>query len=261
MLAIIKNFVPAGKSKLAKKFAKTNSKTVEQRALEDKNFENYMKAREFCKEPSEDTAFARCVSVASCVLTSRKTADNCQATFAWPVDSIKAKPQEILGNSFEALDPVRMEQLCHITCDRSSSLFKIQGNDAHNVKEAVKRLRAVYYQVVARNVHCETQYVKQPRGALSKPEVELVSVMDPKLGMLKKPVGRGKPPKVDLMDTANDADDKRVSICADDVRIVSVAFPARVYYLDPANRFAVAGAQAPTQAYTRHPLSLAILQR
>lgn len=107
-----------------------------------------------------------------------------------------------------------MEQLCHITCDRSKWLFKVQGNDAQNVKEALKRLRGVYFQVIARGVYCETQYLKQPRGATSKPEVELVSTTISSVPGSKKPVGRGTPPKIDLMDAVDDVDSIKVNVQA-----------------------------------------------
>lgn len=59
------------KSEKAAKFAKISAKSDEQKAMEEKDFESYTKAREFCRVPADDAVFARCVGEALHSLTER----------------------------------------------------------------------------------------------------------------------------------------------------------------------------------------------
>ncbi|KAL1622761.1 hypothetical protein SLS54_004781 [Diplodia seriata] len=63
------------------------------------------------------------------------------AQFVWPLPK---EPEQVLGVNFEALDPIRMDCECYITCERGSrTIFRIQGNDEWKVGEALKRLQCL----------------------------------------------------------------------------------------------------------------------
>lgn len=71
-----------------------------------------------------------------------------QGSFQWPKND--ERPVDlILGRSLEAFDNIRMEYSCYITYDKATSMFKIMGDDANQVKQAMLRVRATYYQVIA----------------------------------------------------------------------------------------------------------------
>ena len=70
-------------------------------------------------------------------------------SFHWPVKEYK--PEEILGSSYEALDPIRMDCQCYVVFDKEQGLFRVMGkSDA--VRTGLMRLRGTYLQVVARQV-------------------------------------------------------------------------------------------------------------
>lgn len=88
------------------------------------------------------------------------------ATFLWPEEN--DKPDVYLGRNYEALDPIRMDDSCWITYDRANSSFKVMGDDSTEIKSAVRRLRAIVYQIAARAI--DTMDL-----SLVRPGVELYS--------------------------------------------------------------------------------------
>jgi hypothetical protein len=69
--------------------------------------------------------------------------------FHWPVKEFQ--PHELLGNSYEALDPIRMEYCCYVVFDQTVPGFQVMG-EATAVKDALLRIRKACFQITARQV-------------------------------------------------------------------------------------------------------------
>jgi hypothetical protein len=69
--------------------------------------------------------------------------------FHWPVKEFQ--PHELLGTSYEAFDPIRMECSCYVVFDQSLPGFQVMG-DATAVKDALLRIRKACFQITARQV-------------------------------------------------------------------------------------------------------------
>jgi hypothetical protein len=69
--------------------------------------------------------------------------------FHWPVKEFQ--PHELLGTSYEAFDPIRMECSCYVVFDQSLPGFQVMG-EATAVKDALLRIRKACFQITARQV-------------------------------------------------------------------------------------------------------------
>lgn len=69
--------------------------------------------------------------------------------FLWPVDEIR--PEELLGNSFEAFDQIRMLHCAYIVFDNPHSAFKIMSDNMDGVKDAIQRIQGTMKEYVARS--------------------------------------------------------------------------------------------------------------
>lgn len=70
-------------------------------------------------------------------------------SFHWPAEVYK--PEEILGSSYEALDPIRMDNKCYVVFNKEQSLFQIMGRE-ESVKAGLMRIRGTYFQIVAHTI-------------------------------------------------------------------------------------------------------------
>ncbi|KAI6863955.1 hypothetical protein KC338_g5692 [Hortaea werneckii] len=70
-------------------------------------------------------------------------------SFHWPID--ECRPDEVLGSSYEALDPIRMDCSCHITFHAGLGVFRVAGT-ASQVKAGLRRLLLTCFQITARQV-------------------------------------------------------------------------------------------------------------
>lgn len=69
--------------------------------------------------------------------------------FHWPVKEFQ--PHELLGNSYEAFDPIRMECSSYVVFDQTVPGFQVMG-EATAVKDALLRIRKACFQITARQV-------------------------------------------------------------------------------------------------------------
>lgn len=99
--------------------------------------------------------------------------------FLWPVDEIR--PEDLLGPSYEAFDPIRIDYDSYIVFDNQYSLFKILTNAENAVQEAMKRIEGTMKEFVARTCQ-ETvvHMVERPDPQLMRREVMLME--GPSLG-------------------------------------------------------------------------------
>lgn len=84
--------------------------------------------------------------------------------FLWPVEEVR--PEEFLGDSLEALDPIRFEYKCHIVFDNQVSAFKIFTDDPESVRKTMLRITGVMREYTAkyttRNSRRVVDYVIEP---------------------------------------------------------------------------------------------------
>jgi len=85
---------------------------------------------------------------------------DCTGTFLWPVEEVR--PQDILGDGLEALDPVRMDYKCHIIFDDQRSVFKILTNRIASVKQTLPRIEGIMKEYVARTYRPIIRYYIEP---------------------------------------------------------------------------------------------------
>jgi hypothetical protein len=76
-------------------------------------------------------------------------------TFHWPVKEFQ--PHELLGNSYEAFDPIRMDCSCYVIYNQDISGFKVMG-EAGAVKVALLRIRKACFQITARQIASLRRY-------------------------------------------------------------------------------------------------------
>lgn len=81
-------------------------------------------------------------------------------TFHWPVKEYQ--PHEVLGNSYEALDPIRMDCSCYVIYNQNISGFQVLGK-ADAVGNALLRIRKACFQITARQIAPLRRYFLQFR--------------------------------------------------------------------------------------------------
>jgi hypothetical protein len=70
-------------------------------------------------------------------------------TFRWPAEDFR--PEDVLGSSFEVLDPIRMECSCYIVYEAAITSFQVMGSQ-NDVMAALARIKKVCFQLAARQV-------------------------------------------------------------------------------------------------------------
>ena len=70
-------------------------------------------------------------------------------SFHWPIGEYR--PEEVLGNSYEALDPIRMDLKCYLVFVKDKSMFQVMGQ-AKKVQQGLLRLRKTCFQIAARQI-------------------------------------------------------------------------------------------------------------
>lgn len=66
-----------------------------------------------------------------------------------------------------------MEEKCYIVCDSVKMTFAVLGHRPKQVRQALIRLRAAYFQVVARMAEMETHYFVGPQTEQSRSVIRL----------------------------------------------------------------------------------------
>ena len=87
--------------------------------------------------------------------------------FLWPVEEVR--PEELLGNSLEALDPIRVDYKCHIVFDDKDSAFKVFTDDPESVGKTMLRITGVMKEYTAKftatNSRRIVDYIVEPPSA------------------------------------------------------------------------------------------------
>ena len=94
--------------------------------------------------------------------------------FLWPEDEVHA--QELLGQSCEAFDPIRMHCRAHIIFESQLSLFKILSNDHAAIQNTIKRIESTMREFVARNGKSISRYlIDSPTPAAMQKEIKMLA--------------------------------------------------------------------------------------
>ena len=113
-------------------------------------------------------------------------------TFLWPVDEVR--PEDILGPSLEAFDPIRFQYHCHIIFDHKLSSFRIFTDNEDAIKPTMNRLVGTMREYVAKSVRPDRLFlVEPPTSSTIRKDVKMLpaSLNDPKAGKNMVPVMTG----------------------------------------------------------------------
>ena len=95
--------------------------------------------------------------------------------FLWPVDEVR--PEDLLGGSLEAYDPIRQSAQAHILFEPSLSCFKILSNEDSALALVMKRIQGTMREFVARSEPQDYAiYVVLPTGSRMSDGVYLTAL-------------------------------------------------------------------------------------
>ena len=134
----IEDVTSGKKSEASARFAKVVSLTPPLRERAEKRWAREVRRQTFRQHPPHDMAFGAIGS------------------FLWPVE--EWKPEEVLGASYEALDPIRMDCSCYVVFAPERGIFRVMGK-ASEVKLGLQRLRQTCFQVAARQIAPVRKYL------------------------------------------------------------------------------------------------------
>ncbi|KAK0336127.1 hypothetical protein LTR02_014099 [Friedmanniomyces endolithicus] len=117
------------KSARSAHFSKVVSLTPKLRERAERAWEREVRKQRFRRHPPMDVPFGAIGS------------------FHWPMKEYR--PEEILGASHEAFDPIRMDCSCYIVFIAALSLFRVMGKQTE-VKASLQRIRQTCFQIAAR---------------------------------------------------------------------------------------------------------------
>ena len=109
-------------------------------------------------------------------------------TFLWPVDEVQ--PEDILGPSLEAFDPIRFQYQCHIVFDHKLSSFRIFSDKEDSIRRTMDRMVGTMKEYVAKSVRPDEMILIEP----PKPSVVRKDVMVLPLSLDESKAGRSKIP-------------------------------------------------------------------
>ena len=115
-------------------------------------------------------------------------------TFIWPTEEVQ--PEDILGSSLEALDPIRFQYHCHITFDNKLSSFRIFSDNPADVKKTMDRLEGTMKEYVAKSARPEMIIlVEPPSSSAIRKEVKILSAsLNDRKSMIPLVTGRALDP-------------------------------------------------------------------
>lgn len=93
--------------------------------------------------------------------------------YLWPVNEIQ--PEDLLGPSFEAFDPLRMSFNSYILFDAKLEAFKVMADQAEGVEKAMLRIEGAFKEFVARsNAATNVYMVERPDELSVRKDVKMV---------------------------------------------------------------------------------------
>ncbi|CAD6569863.1 MAG: hypothetical protein ASARMPREDX12_003112 [Alectoria sarmentosa] len=162
------------------KFAKELSTIGDQYYRLRKKMQKEAKILEFQQVPAEGRVFSH------------------TGTFIWPIEEVR--PDDILGSSLEAFDPIRFQNHCHIVFDNKLSSFRIFSDKEEEVKKTMDRMVGTMKEYIAKSVRPDTIIlVEPPSSSAIRMDVKVLpaSLNGPKAGKSMVPmlIGRTMDPE------------------------------------------------------------------
>ncbi|KAK7511694.1 hypothetical protein IWZ03DRAFT_418097 [Phyllosticta citriasiana] len=92
----------------------------------------------------------------------------------------KIPPHHMLGTNCKALDPIRMQHSCWITCERVGDhfVFKLEGESEQEVRSAAQRVGHIHAQAEAKRFQAETLHIMDVADDSALPRVRLQEYFD-----------------------------------------------------------------------------------
>ncbi|KAK7530094.1 hypothetical protein IWX49DRAFT_622775 [Phyllosticta citricarpa] len=92
----------------------------------------------------------------------------------------KIPPHHMLGTDCKALDPIRMQHSCWITCERVGDhfVFKLEGESEQEVRAAAQRVSHLHAQAEAKRFQAETLHIMDVADDSALPRVRLQEYFD-----------------------------------------------------------------------------------
>lgn len=148
-----------------KNFARTGLLQGKREEQLDKRLREQAKMLKFQKDPQDGKAFAF------------------QGCFLWPIEEVR--PQDLLGPSCEAYDPIRTYNHSHILFEPSLSAFKILSNKEAAVQNALQRIEGTMREYVARSGKIYSSHMVQlPKASKAMKEIKMVAGVGGKMPLL-----------------------------------------------------------------------------
>lgn len=144
-------------------FARTGMMSDEKAKAEDRKMKRDSMKLKFQKAPEPSLSF------------------KCIGGFLWPVDEVR--PEELLGPSFEAFDPLRMMYQAYITFDHRLGYFDIKSDSEGAVSNVMNRMTGTMKEYAARNRReLMVLMVEFPEPAEMYQEIMTVAAPTPGIG-------------------------------------------------------------------------------
>ena len=158
--------------------------TQRQKNQQKRLMEEATRKQRYRQEPEEGRSFISTVSLKSTICAERWSLDTLQGMYLWSLEEVR--PQEILGPSCEAFDPIRMYYGCYITFDQQLSVFKIMC-DTESLPYTMKPVQGAIGQIgiticeyAARSSHPLHRYLVDPPSLeLCRSDVKILRVPQP----------------------------------------------------------------------------------
>ena len=113
-------------------------------------------------------------------------------TFLWPIDEVR--PEDLLGSSLEAFDPIRFQHHCHIVFDDKLASFRIFTDSEESVNKTMDRMVGTMKEYVAKSARPDMIIlVEPPSSSTIRKDVKILpaSLNGPKTDQSMIPVLTG----------------------------------------------------------------------
>ncbi len=165
------------KSMAKDKFAREMSSIGDQYHRSMKKMQKEAKILEFQQVPAEGRIFSH------------------TGTVLWPVDEVL--PEDLLGPSLEAFDPIRFQHHCHIVFDSKLASFRIFTDKEESVLKTMYRIEGTMREYVAKSARPDMIILWEPPSSSAiRKDVKILpaSINQPKTENIMVPVLTGSTP-------------------------------------------------------------------
>lgn len=96
-------------------------------------------------------------------------------SYLWPVDEVP--PEDILGSSLEAFDPIRFQHKCHIVFDNKLNAFRVLTDNIESINQTLLRIEGTMKEFVAKSGRPDVLIlVESPHPSAIREQVKVMPV-------------------------------------------------------------------------------------